>query len=403
MIHTNVVITEYKNRICAMTFCDNQLEDLHVEAKESLLGNIYIAKVKNINKNINAAFLELFDGQMAFLPLEDVEGSAFLQNDFSSQKNDSSKVTKLREGDELPVQIIKEGVKTKDPVVTSKLSVNGAYAVVTLDKRKGGLQYSKKLSKAKKQELQALMQQTDVEKQLRDAGYAAVIRTGAGDLEDVSVLQNELQNLIYEMDEILLHAKTRTCFSSIYKSQPSYIEYLHHLSNFEYEEIVTDIQEVYENLQTYYKGDKKVRFYNDAFPLGKLYSVDSKMDELFAKKVNLKSGANLIIEYTEAMTVIDVNTAKCINKKEKDTLNYKINLEAAQMIARHLRLRNLSGIVIVDFINMEKEEYIDSLVRELKVLLKKDPVPCNYVDMTSLGLVEITRKKVQKPVYEIFY
>ena len=403
MIHTNVVITEYKNRICAMTFCDNQLEDLHVEAKESLLGNIYIAKVKNINKNINAAFLELFDGQMAFLPLEDVQESAFLQNGFSSQKNDSSKVTKLREGDELPVQIIKEGVKTKDPVVTSKLSVNGAYAVVTLDKRKGGLQYSKKLSKAKKQELQALMQQTDVEKQLRDAGYAAVIRTGAGDLEDVSVLQNELQNLIYEMDEILLHAKTRTCFSSIYKSQPSYIEYLHHLSNFEYEEIVTDIQEVYENLQTYYKGDKKVRFYNDAFPLGKLYSVDSKMDELFAKKVNLKSGANLIIEYTEAMTVIDVNTAKCINKKEKDTLNYKINLEAAQMIARHLRLRNLSGIVIVDFINMEKEEYIDSLVRELKVLLKKDPVPCNYVDMTSLGLVEITRKKVQKPVYEIFY
>lgn len=403
MIHTNVVITEYKNRICAMMFCDNQLEDLHVEAKESLLGNIYIAKVKNINKNINAAFLELFDGQMAFLPLEDVHESAFLQNGFSSQKNDSSKVTKLREGDELPVQIIKEGIKTKDPVVTSKLSVNGAYAVVTLDKRKGGLQYSKKLSKAKKQELQALIQQTDVEKQLKDAGYAAVIRTGAGDLEDISVLQNELQSLIYKMDEILLHAKTRTCFSCIHKSEPSYIEYLHHLSNCEYEEIVTDIPEVYENLQTYYKGDKKVRFYNDTFPLGKLYSVDSKMDELFAKKVNLKSGANLIIEYTEAMTVIDVNTAKCINKKEKDTLNYKINLEAAQMIARHLRLRNLSGIVIVDFINMEKEEYIDSLVRELKVLLKKDPVPCNYVDMTSLGLVEITRKKVQKPVYEIFY
>ena len=184
MIHTNVVITEYKNRICAMIFCDNQLEDLHVEAKESLLGNIYIAKVKNINKNINAAFLELFDGQMAFLPLEDVQESAFLQNGFSSQKNDSSKVTKLREGDELPVQIIKEGVKTKDPVVTSKLSVNGAYAVVTLDKRKGGLQYSKKLSKAKKQELQVLIQQTDVEKQLKDAGYAAVIRTGVGDLED---------------------------------------------------------------------------------------------------------------------------------------------------------------------------------------------------------------------------
>lgn len=402
MIHTNVVITEYKNRICAMLFCDNQLEDLHIESKESLLDNIYIAKVKNINKNINAAFVELFDGQMAFLPLEDVQGSNFLQKSFSSEKNDSSMVIRLREGDELPVQVVKEGVKTKDPVVTTKLSVNGAYVVVTLDKRKDGLQYSKKLSKEKKQELQNFLQQTNVEEQLKDAGYAAVIRTGAGDLEDISVLQNELQSLIHKMDEILLHAKTRTCFSCIHKSEPSYIEYLHHLSNYEYEEIVTDIPEVYENLQEYYKGNKKIRFYNDTFPLSKLYSVDSKMDELFAKKVNLKSGANLIIEYTEAMTVIDVNTAKCINKKDKDTLNYKINLEAAQMIAKHLRLRNLSGIVIVDFINMEKEEYIDLLVRELKFLLKKDPVPCNYVDMTSLGLVEITRKKVQKPVYEVF-
>ncbi len=403
MIHTNVVITEYKNKICAMTFCDNQLEDLHVENKESLLDNIYVAKVKNINKNINAAFVELFDGQMAFLPLEDVQGNAFLQNGFSLQKNDSSMVIRLCEGDELPVQVTKEGVKTKDPVVTSKLSVNGAYAVITLDKRKGGLQYSKKLSKEKKQELQNFLQQTDVKEQLKDAGYAAVIRTGAGDLEDISILQSELQSLIHKIDEILLHAKTRTCFSCIHKSEPSYIEYLHHLSNFEYEEIVTDIPEVYENLQEHYKGNKNIRFYNDTFPLDKLYSVASKMDELFAKKVNLKSGANLIIEYTEAMTVIDINTAKCIAKKDKDTLNYKINLEAAQMIARQLRLRNISGIVIVDFINMEKEEYIDSLVRELKSLLKKDPVPCNYVDMTALGLVEITRKKVQKPVYEIFY
>lgn len=392
MIHTNVVITEYKNRICAMTFCDNQLEDLHVEAKDSLLDHIYVAKVKNINKNIHAAFVELFDGQMAFLPLEDTKDCPFI----------AAVDGRLREGDELPVQVIREGVKTKDPVVTTKLSVNGAYAVVTLDKRKGGLQYSKKLSKEKKQELHAVLQKNGIEQTLCTSGYAAIIRTGTGELEDASVLQAEIVDLIHKMDEILLHAKTRTCFSCIHTSVPYYIEYLHHISCLEYEEIVTDILEVYENLQMYYKGNKSVRFYNDAFPLSKLYSVDSKMDDLFAKKVNLKSGANLIIEYTEAMTVIDVNTAKCINKKDKDTLIYKINLEAAQMIARQLRLRNLSGIIIVDFINMENEQYQAELIEELKCLLKKDPVPCNYVDMTALGLVEITRKKVQKPVYEVF-
>lgn len=392
MIHTNVVITEYKNRICAMTFCDNQLEDLHVEAGESLLDHIYVAKVKNINKNINAAFVELFEGRMAFLPLEDVEGCSFIP----------AADGRLREGDELPLQVVKEGVKTKDPVVTTKLSINGAYAVVTLDKRKGGLQYSKKLSKEKKQRLHALLQQTGIEQVLIDAGYAAIIRTGAGELEDVSVLQNELQNLIQKMDELLQHSQTRTCFSCIYKSVPSYIEYLHHLAQFEYEEIVTDIPAVHEMLTEYYKGGRPIRFYQDTFPLSKLYSIDSKMEELFAKKVNLKSGANLIIEYTEAMTVIDINTAKCIAKKDKDALNYKINLEAAQMIARQLRLRNLSGIIIVDFINMESEQYKENLVRELKALLKKDPVHCNFVDITALGLVEITRKKVQKPVDEVF-
>ena len=131
MIKANVVITEYKNRICTLCFQNNRLEALHVDTQESLLNSIYIAKVKNISKNINAAFVELFDGQMAFLPLDDVIDCPFI----------SSADGKLREGDEIPVQIIKEAVKTKDPVVTTRLSISGAYCVVSLDKRKGGFQY----------------------------------------------------------------------------------------------------------------------------------------------------------------------------------------------------------------------------------------------------------------------
>lgn len=392
MIHSNVVITEYRNRICSMLLVDNQLADLHVDSSESLLSNIYVAKVKNINKNIDAAFVELFDGQMAFLPLEDVEGCTFI----------SATDGRIHEGDEVPVQVIKEGVKSKDPVVTTKLSLSGAYCVVTLDKRKGGIQYSKKLSSDKKQEIKQFLQESKTETSFENTGCAAVIRTGAEGLTDFFVLQSELQNLLKKMEELLLHAKTRICFSCIYKSTPSYIEYLHHFHESEYEEIVTDSQMVYETLFADYKGDKPVRLYKDSFPLQKLYAVETKMDELFAKKVHLKSGANLIIEYTEAMTVVDINTSKCIAKKDKDTLNYQINLEAAQMLAKHLRLRNISGIIIVDFINMEKEEYKKNLVQELKRLLKSDPVPCNFVDITTLGLVEITRKKVQKPIYEVF-
>ncbi len=387
MIHTNVVITEYKKRICTLLFSDNQLEDLQIEAHESPLSDIYVGKVKNINRNINAAFVELTAGQMAFLPLEDAQNSPFIK----------SQDGKLREGDELPLQVIREGVKTKDPVVTTKLSLSGAYAVVSLDKRKGGFQYSKKLSVKKKQRLKDALKLVSIPE-----SYAVVIRTGVGELEDVSVLCKEVETLCRKMDEIILNAKTRTCFSKIHQSEPSYIEYLHHIVNTGYEEIVTDIPNVYQNLKDYYKGDRTIRFYDDSFPLKKLYSIETKMDELFSQKIYLKSGGTLFIEYTEAMTVVDVNTGKCIAKKDKDTLNYQINIEAAHMIAKQLRLRNISGIIIVDFINMENNDYQENLIRELKILLKKDSVPCNYVDMTALGLVEITRKKVKKPIYEMF-
>ena len=136
MTNANIVITEYKNRICALGFKQNQLEELHVDTQESLLNSIYIAKVKNISKNINAAFVELFEGQRAFLPLDDAMKCSFID----------SADGRLREGDEIPVQVIKEAVKTKDPVVTTKLSISGAYVVVSMDKRKGGFQFSKKLS-----------------------------------------------------------------------------------------------------------------------------------------------------------------------------------------------------------------------------------------------------------------
>lgn len=386
MIQSNVVITEYKNRICTILFQDNVMQEIHVEADESILSAIFMAKVKNISKNINAAFVELFDGQMAFLPLEDVKDCSFLH----------SIDGRLREGDEIPVQVIKEAVKTKDPVVTTKLSVNGAYAVVSLDKKKSGFRFSRKLSADKKHELIDALSGIEL-----PADYAYVVRTGAGELTDFSVLFKELHYLISQMDEILLRAKTRTCFSCIYQGAPSYIDFLHHISNIDYEEIVTDIPNVYEALQVHYKGNKSIRLYQDTFPLKKLYSIETKMEELFSEKIYLKSGGTIFIEYTEAMTVIDVNTGKCISKKDKDTLNYQINLEAADMIARQLRLRNISGIIIVDFINMESEEYKAKLTQELKKLLKKDSVSCNYVDITGLGLVEITRKKVQKPIYEI--
>ena len=135
--------------------------------------------------------------------------------------------------------------------------------------------------------------------------------------------------------------------------------------------------------------------------LSKLYNLDSKIDEAFGERVWLKSGAYLIIQPTEALTVIDVNSGKFEARKGNDDQTaWKVNTEAAVEIARQLRLRNLSGIIVVDFINMRAEESRAGLLRQLKGLVQDDRIRTNVVDMTPLGLVEITRKKIMKPLWE---
>ena len=144
-----------------------------------------------------------------------------------------------------------------------------------------------------------------------------------------------------------------------------------------------------------------LHFYRDAqYPLASLYSLKSQLEQALSERVWLKSGANLIIQATEALTVIDVNTGKNIARKEPEEQFLSVNLEAAAEIARQLRLRNISGIIIVDFVNLKYKEARKKLLQEFSGMLALDPVQTTLIDMTPLGLVEITRKKIQKSLAE---
>ncbi len=171
-------------------------------------------------------------------------------------------------------------------------------------------------------------------------------------------------------------------------------------------EIVTDQVSMQEPLERYcreHELDVVVRLYQDkVLPLSVLYSVESKLETALASRVWLKSGGYLIIEPTEALTVIDVNTGKYEAGKDPQETYRRINLEAAEEVAIQLVLRNLSGIIIVDFINMQSASYNRELLNHLKALVQKDKVQTHVVDMTPLGLVEITRKKISKPLREQF-
>lgn len=389
-----ILIIEYKERLLAVLIRDSQILSAQVlKPGGHAVGDIYVGRVQSISKNIDAAFVDLGGGYLTFLPL--AEGRY-------AQTTNRPSDGQLKAGDELLVQIAKEPMKTKQAVVTTRLSLAGQYAVVTMKtgKKDGGIQVSSKLDGEKHEQFR----KSDVLKQIAGR-YTLIVRTNAGALSGDEPLLAEARTLADTLARIQEIAKTRTCYSCLYRSKPDYVSFVENAYRDEYDEVVTDLPEMFTNLQEPCRqNDIPLRLYEDALlPLYKLYSVETRMEELFDKKVWLKSGGYLVIEPTEALISIDVNTGKYEAGKNREETFFRINMEAAEMIALHLRARNLSGIILVDFINLKSKEKETALLEHMRRLLKKDPVHANALDMTALGLMELTRKKVSPSLAEQFF
>ena len=194
------------------------------------------------------------------------------------------------------------------------------------------------------------------------------------------------------------YSEYKTRSSCLYREASFYLKYIRSLELSNFERIVTDLQSVYEELYPIY-GDKVELYSDDSYSLDKLLGISTKLLKANEKKVWLKSGGNLVIEPTEALTVIDVNTGKAVDgRRKKETTFYKINCEAAIEAARQIRMRNLSGIILIDFIDMKEQEHVEELMQLLRMKLSEDKVKTVLVDITKLGLVEITRMKKNPPL-----
>ncbi len=389
-----LIITKLDNRIVSAIYegSDMLQVNLDKETEQSILGNIYIGKVKNIVKNINAAFLEIADGKMCYLALAENQNPIFVN---------SKKTDRIVIGDEILVQISKEDVKSKAPVVTTNLNFTGKYTVLIHGKSTLGVS-AKIEDEAERKRLKEVM------KAFKQDNYGFIVRTNAIRMSPERI-QEEVQTLVKQYEAIKQFGIHKTPFSLIYQTLPGYICDIRDGFADKIDEIQTDDRVIYDTihqyLESYQKEDlEKLTFYEDKLiNLANLYSLRTKLENALRDKVWLKSGGTIIIQPTEALTVIDVNTGKAISgkKKAQDTF-FKINIEAASEIAKQIRLRNLSGIIIIDFIDMEEQEYKDRLMKELEILFRKDPVKTTLVDMTALNLVEVTRKKVRKPLHEQF-
>lgn len=370
---------EEQGRISQLTFSET--------ASGGILGNIYIGKVQNIVKNIHAAFIEIADGIMCYYSLDDKAEPVF-----TNPKKDS--VMKI--GDEVIVQVSKEGMKTKLPSVTSNLNFTGRYLVLTSQRKELG--FSGKLNKEEKKRIREFLEGSMPE----NAGI--IVRTNARNAKKEEILE-ELKNLQSRYEALLKKGRSRVCFSLLEEHMPEYLQTLQNVYTQALDEIVTDDAEVFQAVQNYLNcyGEYEIplRFYEDKLlPLSKLYSLESVLERSLQERVWLKSGGFLVIQPTEAFVCIDVNTGKFSGKKEIQETFRKINLEAAKEIAWQLRLRNLSGIILVDFINMEDQEDKRELLHTLQIYLNQDPIKSTVIDITPLNIVEVTRKKVRKPLLE---
>lgn len=383
-----LILTKYQNGILSLILKDNRVHDISFSLldENGKLGDIYVAKILNVVKNINAVFLDYQKGKRGYLPISEKYKPVLLNRAYDGR---------ILAGDEILVQMEKEAIREKEPVFTTNLSLSGKYIVITNANTTKSV--SSKLSRHDKEILKQAIP--------TDSEYGIVVRTNAKELlieNDLSALEQECKQLTAQMGKLLSEGIHRTCYSKVYQSPASYLTELRDNTSWEYEQIITDDIDLYHELEfflsTYIPDTKSsLSFYQDeSVSLHKLYGINTKIQELLQQKVWLNSGAYLIIEQTEAMYVIDVNSGKNITKKPTNSYMLSINLEAAKEIMRQIRLRNLSGIILVDFINMEEDSMKEQLMQELKKLARLDRIPTTIVDMTTLGLVEITRKKTKR-------
>ena len=391
---THVELTEKSNKKhLAYIMLDEKREfvDFQVfDEGDSLLNHIYVGRVENIVSNINAAFVRISSSQMCYLSLEDLKAPIY------AKKQSERKMLSI--GDEIVVQITKDAIKTKDPVVSTKLSLAGKYCVITTENTSFGI--SKKITGDNHLKMSELI--SAYIGKGKEHEFGLIVRTNALEASEEE-LKIDIENLIEKFVLLKQKAPHQCAFSSLYKPESAYIQKLKSVNLNDLDGVFTDEMDIYEEIKVNLpylaeKGHLKL-YQDDKVTLSTLYNFRGSLDKLTEKRVWLKSGANIIIEQLETLTVIDVNSGKNVSKNDEAILN--INKEAAIEIGKQLRLRNISGMIIVDFVNMSSTEAETELLSMFKGVVAKDSVSTQVLDITRLGLVEVTRKKINKSLLEI--
>jgi ribonuclease G len=394
-------VNPYQTRVALME--DGELVEYYVErpGRERLAGNIYKGVVRNVLPGMEAAFVDIGLEKNAFLYVGDI---ALDSSDFefgeASQRVEPRLIRQVvKEGQELLVQVLKDPSGTKGARITTNITLPSRLMVMMPRMEYVGV--SRRIEDEGER-----MRLKRIAEGLRPQGVGLIIRTAAQGISDAE-LADEMPYLVDWWRSLEVREKQTTAPKELYRDQGLAARAFRDMFDRDVKRFVVNdkkaCDEIKEMMREQGIDESSLECYDGVYDLFDRFSIESAIKRTFQRKSWLKSGGYLMIDHTEALTVIDVNTGKYVGDSSLQDTIFHTNLEAAAEIARQIRLRDIGGIILIDFIDMATEQHKDELLHTLKEELKKDRTRTNVLGITQLGLVEMTRKKIRQRVSTIMH
>ncbi|NOX37839.1 MAG: Rne/Rng family ribonuclease [Calditrichaeota bacterium] len=380
---------------------DGKLVELFVERpdNERMVGDIYKGKVRKVVKGMQAAFIDIGFEQDAFLHFSDMGSNvnqlfADIDEELleTNGGDDVDPADLLRNGQEIVVQIIKEPISNKGPRVTTELTLPGRFVVLVPNQHRIGV--SRKISSAR--ERRRLRQMA---RKILPKNFGLIIRTVAEGKSD-EVLKQDLQKLLKTWNKIQNKIKNSRAPMLLFKDLGMASSVIRDLFTKDVHRVVVDSRKMYRDIVKYLREvgselHERVEYFKSKEPIFDVFHIEEEIQKSLQKKVWMKNGGYIIIEHTEALTVVDVNSGRYFGKKDHERNSLKINLEAAREIARQLRLRDVGGLIVIDFIDMLEENNKQKVLNELRKEFARDRAVTKIEGMSRFGLVEMTRQRIR--------
>lgn len=389
----NIYISEtpLESRIAILE--DKQLVEFYIETPEdvSTVGNIYLAAIENVQAGIHACFMDMGTEQNGFLSFSEIKDYITLENG-SLVPRTFNTAKDLKKGQKILVQVVKDAYANKGPRLTTEIAIPGRFAVLTPFHDVIGI--SKKIKNYKHR-----TKLKEIVKAIKPNGFGIIVRTVA-DGKNSKDIKHDIKQLLNSWDQIITTVKNNDKDAiRVYENDSMTSSVIRDMFTSDVESVIVDNRRKFRAIQSYVNEvapelSERIFFHKEG-SLFSAHGITEETDKLLRRKVWLKSGGHLIIDHTEAMFVIDVNSGRYIGQKDQEKNILKVNLEAAIEIARQLRLRDISGLIVIDFIDMQILENRKLLVKTFKEELSKDSASVSVADLSRYGLLEMTRERIR--------